>query len=119
MNKPETIHGFECLAELPAPDPRNTVLVFPLDANGEPTEEAARQFAAIVREADKREADTLRAALSVEIDAIREKERFFWRAARPSLGANAVALLLDGIASRLEIVCGFAPPPKGRKEQAQ
>ena len=72
--------------------------------------------AALVREADKREADTLRAALSVEIDAIREKERFFWRAARPSLGANAVALLLDGIASRLEIVCGFTPPPKGRKQ---
>ena len=59
------------------------------------------------------EADTLRDALQVEIDAIREKEKFFWRGARPTLGANAVALMLDGIASRLEIVCGFAPAPKG------
>lgn len=59
------------------------------------------------------EAETLRDALSVEIDAIREKEKFFWRGARPTLGANAVALMLDGIATRLEIVCGFAPAPKG------
>lgn len=59
------------------------------------------------------EAKTLRNALEVEIEAIREKERFFWRGARPSLGAGAVALMLDGIASRLEIVCGFAPAPKG------
>lgn len=59
------------------------------------------------------EAETLRDALAVEIGAIREKERFFWRGARPTLGANAVAMLLDGIATRLEIVCGFAPAPKG------
>lgn len=59
------------------------------------------------------EAETLRDALSVEIDAIREKEKFFWRGARPTLGAAAVALMLDGIATRLEIVCGFAPAPKG------
>ena len=58
------------------------------------------------------EADTLRAALSVEIDAIREKERYFWNGNRPSLGPCSVALLLDGIASRLEIVCGFVPMPK-------
>lgn len=55
MNNPETLPGFDCLAELPAPDPRNTVLVFPLDAEGEPTEEALRQFAAIVNAADATE----------------------------------------------------------------
>lgn len=53
MNKPETLHGFDAVLDAPAPDPRNTVLVFPLDADGEPTEEALRQFAAIVNAADK------------------------------------------------------------------
>ena len=53
MNKPETIPGFDWLADAPAPDPRNTVLVLPLDADGKPTEEALRQFAAIVNAADK------------------------------------------------------------------
>lgn len=55
MNKPETLPGFDWLAEVTAPDPRNTVLVFPLDADGEPTEDALRQFAAIINAADHAE----------------------------------------------------------------
>ena len=55
MNKPETIPGFDWLADAPAPDPRNTVLVFPLDADGEPTEEALLQIAAIINAADQAE----------------------------------------------------------------
>ena len=55
MDKPNILHGFDAVLDAPAPDPRNTVLVFPLDANGEPTEEALRQFAAIINAADQAE----------------------------------------------------------------
>ena len=55
MNKPETLHGFDAVLDAPALDPRNTVLVFTLDADGEPTEEALRQFAAIINAADQAE----------------------------------------------------------------
>jgi hypothetical protein len=48
-----TLRGFDAVLDTPAPDPRNTVLVFPLDADGEPTEEALRQFAAIINAADQ------------------------------------------------------------------
>lgn len=48
-----TVTDFQSVLEDFAPDPRNTILVFPLDADGEPTEEALRQFAAIVNAADK------------------------------------------------------------------
>ena len=55
MNEPNILHGFDAVLDAPAPDPRNTVLVFPLDAEGEPTEEALRQFAAIINAADQAE----------------------------------------------------------------
>ncbi len=46
---------FQPVLEDSAPDPRNIVLVFPLDADGEPTEESLRQFAAIINAADQAE----------------------------------------------------------------
>jgi hypothetical protein len=55
MIEKSTLPGFDAVLDAAAPDPRSTILVFPLDSDGEPTAEALRQFAAIVNAADQAE----------------------------------------------------------------
>jgi hypothetical protein len=44
---------------------------------------------------------------------LRRKERELWAGNPPRMGNGAVALMLDGYASRLEVALGLAPRPKG------
>lgn len=43
---------------------------------------------------------------------MRKKERELWAGNPPRMGNGAVALMLDGYASRLEVALGLAPRPK-------
>ena len=43
---------------------------------------------------------------------MRKKERELWAGNPPRMGDGAVALMLDGYASRLEVALGLAPRPK-------
>lgn len=43
---------------------------------------------------------------------MRRKERELWAGNPPRMGNGAVALMLDGYASRLEVALGLAPRPK-------
>ncbi len=45
---------------------------------------------------------------------MRKKERELWAGNPPRMGNGAVALMLDGYASRLEVALGLAPRPKGK-----
>ena len=50
------------------------------------------------------------------IDAMRERESGLWKSKIPKpMGAFAVALMLDGFATELEIAIGDVPVPRGRK----
>jgi len=44
---------------------------------------------------------------------MRKKERELWAGNPPRMGNGAVALMLDGYASRLEVALGLAPRPRG------
>ena len=45
---------------------------------------------------------------------MRKKERELWAGNPPRMGNGAVALMLDGYASRLEVALGLAPRPRGK-----
>ena len=45
---------------------------------------------------------------------MRKKERELWAGNPSRMGNGAVALMLDGYASRLEVALGLAPRPKGK-----
>ncbi len=45
---------------------------------------------------------------------MRKKERELWAGNPPRMGDGAIALMLDGYASRLEVALGLAPRPRGK-----
>lgn len=50
------------------------------------------------------------------INAMRARERGLWKSNTPKpMGAFAIALMLDGFATELEIAIGDVPVPRGRK----
>ncbi len=50
------------------------------------------------------------------IGDMRAKEKQLWSGNPPRMGCCAVALMLDGYASRLEVAIGDMPKPKGVAE---
>ena len=52
------------------------------------------------------------AALADILRDMRVRERELWAGKPPRMGNGAIALMLDGFISRLEVSTGEAPPPK-------
>ena len=49
------------------------------------------------------------------IDSIRAREKEMWHSKNPKpMGAFAIAMMLDGFATDLEIAIGDYPPPRGK-----